>query len=199
MERDASTWSMSFGPDAEESDFDQLTISLPPGRMLVARIRGVPSPLVSTSPRTSYLCVAGAEAEAVVARTGEGRVLWCEHNESVIHPTLSPDEPLPDDWGGEIQAMVDGHHLIEWISAETYAVADHHLHGDGGNYGRFSARLHPEHRFVTSVAAAKPGLERRPLEMIAHRLIPADETLLAPSDADPDWLSAVVDGVGGGR
>lgn len=191
MEEVSDTWAMSFGDGSEGSESALLSLSLPQNRMLVARVHGEPSPLVSSRARTSYLCV-NSEDEVVV-RTSDGAVVWCERHGSVIHPVLDRDaEALPNDWGGETQAMVDGFHLIEWLAAESYEAEDCHVHGTRSNYGPFTARLHPDYRFVTSVVVGEPGRERNLLETIAYRLVLPDEAKLGPNDVDPGRLEAIL-------
>lgn len=192
MMEGTASWSMSWGDGVPESmpESALLSVTMPPGQMLVASIQALPSPRVSSQRRSTYLCVGGADQIAV--RAADGSLVWAEHGGAILYPDREREVQLPDDRGGEARGMVDGFHLVEWLSAEDYEVVGDQVRGTSSSYGRFTADLHPEHRFVLRVMASRSHVGRPLAETTNHRVSPLNETLMAAQAVDPTALKSLL-------
>lgn len=173
---------MEFGGESEG-----LTLVLPEEQMLVATVLGEPSSKGIPVLRTSHVC---AGLRDVVVRSVDGRFVWSERH-GAAGATWHEDgtaDILPDDWRGEVQAMVSGLRLIEWLVADSYEVTAHALQGESSKYGHFGAELHPDYGFVLSVIVGDVGMRRMILKTISFRVVGLDPALLSPEDIDPGRL-----------
>jgi hypothetical protein len=170
-------WSMTWDADtgSDHPTFEELSLQIPQGKTLVAKVFGEPSPGVR-EPRVTFLCV--DQRGVLVTRTEEGMPLW-----SSVDPNPSATggftRPMPDDPGSECTAMVDGWHLVEWLNSTRYSLHEGQLTGQAEYYGPFLARLDREHGFVrhVDVQIGTPHA-RRLIEVQAWRLVDDESELL---------------------
>lgn len=181
MDNDAA-WSMTWdGDTGADRSFGQMPLRLPRGKTLVARVLGEPSPGV-TEPRVTFLCV--DHRGVLVTRTEAGAPLW-----STVDPDPSAHggltRPMPDDSGGECQAIVDGWHLIEWFNSTRYSLHGEQLTGQAEYYGPFVAQIHREHRFVRHVdVQIGTQNQRRLIEVQGWVLVDEEPDLVRPIALD---------------
>lgn len=144
-------WSMKFD---EPTTLRQ--IHLPPGTCLVAQVFGPPSPLVGLEPRTTHLVATSAENFAV--RGVDGHFIWGERGGSASHFWDSSSGLLPSDSALEVQAMIEGWELIDWLCATEFSgTPDGAIVGVSENYGRFLATVDTDHHFVTRLQVHDSG------------------------------------------
>ncbi len=180
MNNDAS-WSMTWDGDGKsDNTFEQMSLQIPRGKVLLAKVFGAPSPKVK-GPRTTYLCVDASGA--VVTRNHAGWPLWSSVDQG---PSANGFTRLmPDDPGGECSAMTDGWHLVEWLNSTRYSVNDEQLTGHTESHRPFSAKLDSELRFVRHVDLhVGSGQPHRLIEVQEWRLVDGEPELLEPVALD---------------
>lgn len=180
----ASSWTMAWDDDGQETDARQeevRALALPEGTTLIARILGEPSPGIR-EPRTSFLCA--NDSGTLVTRLEDGSPLWSQAGQGQPRKGVGT-QSVPEDRGGECQAMFDGWHLIEWLNSTSYRSEHGRLTGTAEYYGPFEAETHGDYGFVTrvDVQVGTPHA-RRLIEVQAWRLVKDQPALLESESID---------------
>jgi hypothetical protein len=153
-------------------------LRLPPNKVLVARIRGEPSPALR-QPRVTIL--SANDSGVLVTRTENGMPLWRDPGPGPWTERDANSRPLPEDPGGECGAMFDGWHLIEWFNCTRYNHDRGQLTGTAEYYGSFDATVNEQYGFVEHVdVQVDTAQQHRLIEVQAWWLVDDTPELLSP-------------------